>query len=121
MELDPRERDAHVRDGAVGGEVAQLHLRLVQDRTEGAAARCMRAGGKQAVQAVQTGCRCAETRVRGVHRLHAHCKVLTTSRLSSSIDMASEFRELPPAFSSVHTRCACSVRPGATAAPKPKS
>ena len=41
--------------------------------------------------------------------------------LSSSIDMASELRELPPAFSSVHTRCACSVRPGATAAPKPKS
>ena len=37
------------------------------------------------------------------------------------MDMASELRELPPAFSSVHTRCACSVRPGATAAPKPKS
>lgn len=41
--------------------------------------------------------------------------------LSSSIDIASELRELPPAFSSVNTRCACSVRPGATAAPKPKS
>ena len=35
--------------------------------------------------------------------------------------MASEFLELPPAFSSVHTRCACSVRPGATDAPNPKA
>ena len=37
MERDPGERDAHVGDRAVRWEVAQLHLRLVQDRAEGAA------------------------------------------------------------------------------------
>ena len=37
MERDPGERDAHVGDRAVRWEVAQLHLRLVQNRAEGAA------------------------------------------------------------------------------------
>ena len=50
MERDPGERDAHVGDRAVRGEVAQLHLRLVQDRAEGAAAR------RRAVQVVQLAC-----------------------------------------------------------------
>mmetsp|Transcript_7771 Transcript_7771/g.19256 ORF Transcript_7771/g.19256 Transcript_7771/m.19256 type:complete len:279 (+) Transcript_7771:58-894(+) len=43
-ELDPGERDAHVGDRAVRREVAQLHLRLVQDRAEGAAQQLHRHG-----------------------------------------------------------------------------
>ena len=53
MERDPGERDAHVGDRTVRREVAQLHLRLVQDRAEGAAARCKAVQVVQVVQAVQ--------------------------------------------------------------------